>query len=142
MAEGFREIETDIDRSRERLGSNLRELERRVDAAIDWREHFCARPFVFVGAAFVGGALLGVVGKQDSRPRVRGAVGEARARSLAPGSIDAQRQAAELWNSVQGALLGVASTRIKTYLGDLIPGFEEQLREVDRQARNATSRGI
>jgi hypothetical protein len=44
MAEGFREIESEIDRSRQRLGSNVQELERRVDAAVDWREQFRARP--------------------------------------------------------------------------------------------------
>jgi len=58
MDETANEIEAHIDRTRERLGSNLRELEDKVDAATDWREQFRGRPHVFLGAAFVGGAML------------------------------------------------------------------------------------
>ena len=58
MDETPREIEEHIDRTRERLGSHLKELEHKVEAATDWREHFRARPHFFLGAAFVGGAML------------------------------------------------------------------------------------
>ena len=58
MDETAHEIEAHIDRQRERLGSNLKELEDKVDAATDWREHFRERPHLFLGAAFVGGAIL------------------------------------------------------------------------------------
>ena len=52
------QIEAHIDRTRDRLGSNLRELEGRIEAATDWREHFRERPYVFLGAALVGGVVL------------------------------------------------------------------------------------
>jgi hypothetical protein len=55
MDETANQIEAHIDQTRERLGSNLRELEDRVEAATDWREHFRERPHVFLGAAFIGG---------------------------------------------------------------------------------------
>ena len=58
MDETANEIEAHIDRTRERLGSNLRELEDKVEAVADWREQFRARPHVFLSAAFVGGAML------------------------------------------------------------------------------------
>jgi hypothetical protein len=58
MDETANEIEAHIDRTRKRLGSNLRELEDKVDAATDWREQFRGRPHVFLGAAFFGGAML------------------------------------------------------------------------------------
>ena len=58
MDETANEIEAHIDRTRERLGSNLRELEDKVDAATDWREHFRERPHLFLGAAFVGGVMV------------------------------------------------------------------------------------
>ena len=58
MDETLNEIEAHIDRTRERLGSNLRELEHKVDAATDWREYFQERPRLFLGAAVVGGAIL------------------------------------------------------------------------------------
>ena len=61
MDEAAHKIEAHIDRTRERLGSNLRELENKVDAAIDWREQFRARPHLFLGGAIAGGALLAAV---------------------------------------------------------------------------------
>ena len=59
MDQTANEIEAHIDRTRDRLGSNLRELEHRVDAATDWREHFRERPHLFLAAAFAGGVMLG-----------------------------------------------------------------------------------
>ena len=44
MAQTVDQIASQIDRTRERLGSNLKELEQKVDAATDWREHYRARP--------------------------------------------------------------------------------------------------
>ena len=58
MDEAADKIEAQIDRTRERLGSNLRELEDRIDAATDWREQFRARPHLFLGGAIASGALL------------------------------------------------------------------------------------
>ena len=58
MAETVNEIEDHIDRTRERLGSTLRELEDKVEAVTDWREQFHQRPHLFLGAAFAGGVLL------------------------------------------------------------------------------------
>ena len=51
MDETAHEIEAHIDRQRERLGSNLKELEDKIDAATDWREHFRERPHLFLGGA-------------------------------------------------------------------------------------------
>ena len=61
MDEAAHKIEAHIDRTRDRLGSNLRELENRIDAATDWREQFRARPHLFIGGAIAGGALLAAV---------------------------------------------------------------------------------
>ena len=68
MDETANQIEVQIDRTRERLGSNLRELEDKVDAVTDWREHFRERPHLFLGAAFIGGIVLA----SALRPEVRG----------------------------------------------------------------------
>lgn len=61
MDETGHETEAHIDRTRERLGSHLRELEERVEAATDWREQFRQRPGLFLGAAVAGGAILASV---------------------------------------------------------------------------------
>jgi hypothetical protein len=129
MAETPREIEAHIDRTRERLGSNLKELEHKVDAATDWREQFRARPYVFLGAAFAGGATLAIALHARST-RVPASDGRARAFSAAaPGS--AQAQVLELWDTLKGALIGVASTRLKDYIAELLPDFNEHYRQAE-----------
>jgi Protein of unknown function (DUF3618) len=134
MDETSDEIEVQIDRTRERLGSNLKELEDKVDAATDWREQFRERPQLFLGAAFVGGLVLASAFK----PKVAG-------RPLSPGVNRAgsngsvQAQAWELWNNVQGALVGVATARIKDYIGDFVPDFDEHYRRAERRAATGDS---
>ena len=133
MDETANQIEAHIDRTRERLGSNLKELEAKVEAATDWREQFRERPHLFIGAAFVGGAILaGAVGAKTLR---RG--GETRVphvRRMAPGGSSAQAQALELWDNVKAALIGVASSRIKQYIGESVPGFDDHYRRAEQRA--------
>ena len=70
MGKAAEEIATVIDQTREDLKSNLEELETRVKAAADWREHFRRHSGPMVVAAMVGGALLSaMLGKRPpSRP--------------------------------------------------------------------------
>jgi hypothetical protein len=131
MDETANEIEAHIDRTRDRLGSNLRELEDRVDAATDWREHFRERPHLFLGAAFVGGVMLGGALRRIPPTRERGDLDVRRAVG-GHGSVPAQTW--ELWNNVQGALVGVASARIREYIGALLPGFDKHYRRAEQRA--------
>ena len=48
-------------------------------------------------------------------------------RRMAPGGSSAQAQALELWDNVKAALIGVASSRIKQYIGEFVPGFDDPL---------------
>ena len=143
MDETANEIEAHIDRTRERLGSNLRELEDKIDAATDWREHFRERPHLFLGVAFVGGFVAAsALGRPSSvrdldRDDIQAGAGIRRAL----GSNSAvQAQARELWNNVQMALVGVASTRLKEYIGDMLPGFDEHYRHAEAQSIAATAK--
>ena len=131
MDETTDQIEADIDRTRERLGSNLRELEDRVEAATDWREHFRERPHVFLGAAFIGGMVLASAlrSKSAGRPMSAGAMNPA-----VDGHGSAQAQARELWNNVQGALVGVATAQIRDYISKLVPGFDDHYRRAEQRA--------
>ena len=131
MDETANEIEAQIDRTRERLGSNLRELEDKVDAATDWREHFRERPHLFLGAAFVGGIVLASALRPKSAGRARSAT---TLNSVGNGNDSVQAQALELWNNVQAALVGVASARLKEYIGDFVPGFDEHYRRAEQRA--------
>ena len=131
MDETVNEIEAQIDWTRERLGSNLRELEDRVDAATDWREHFRDRPHLFLGVAFVGGAMLAGALRRSAPTGERGSVD---VRHVVGGHGSAQAQALELWNHVQGALVGVAGARIKEFIEDLVPDFDEHYRRAEQRA--------
>ena len=128
MDEATGKIEAHIDRTRERLGSNLRELEHRLDAATDWREQFRARPHLFLGGALAGGALLAAV----LRPH--------HLRAFSRSGVDGREQALELWNNIKGALIGVAAMRITAYISELVPGFDEQFQHA-AQRRDAPRTG-
>jgi hypothetical protein len=125
------QIEAHIERTRERLGSNFRELENKVEAATDWRGHFRQRPHLFLGAAVIGGMVLASAFKSKSGGRVRAALSGA---PVVGGHGSVQGQARELWDNVQGALLGVATARITDYVADLVPGFDEHYRQAEHRA--------
>jgi len=131
MDETANQIEAQIDRTRERLGSNLRELEDKVDAATDWREHFRERPYLFLGAAFIGGVALASAVQPKSAGRAPSAAA-LNPRVNANGSV--QEQELELWDNVQAALVGLASAKIKEYIGELVPGFDEHYRRAERRS--------
>ena len=133
MAEKVHEIEAHIDRTRERLGSNLKELEQKVDAATDWREQFRARPFAVLAVACAGGVLLSTL-LRSKAPRPRRERDEGN--RLAPASrrrVDARGQAVELWDNVQDALLGMAAARVKEHIGTLLPGFDDHIRRAEQR---------
>jgi Protein of unknown function (DUF3618) len=131
MDETPREIEPHIDRTRERLGSHLKELGDKVDAATDWREHFRTRPHVFLGAAFVGGATLAIALHARS-PRPYSDDGEITPFAAQTGS--AQAQVLELWHNLKGAMIGVAAARLRDYIGELLPDFHEHYQRVEGTA--------
>jgi hypothetical protein len=129
MDETIQQIETHIDRTRDELGSHLRELEGRVSAATDWREYVRARPYTTLAAAMAGGLVLAtVLTKRGNQRRFR-APEPTQSRS----SIDARGQAMELWEEIANALMGVAATGVKTYIGGLVPGFTEEIRRAGSQ---------
>lgn len=130
MDEAAHQIEAHIDQTRERLGSNLRELEDKVDAATDWREQFRARPHLFLGGAIAGGALLAALLRSKSSRQVLDFSSEAHLGAISRNGVNAQKQALELWNNIKGALIGVAAMRITDYISELIPGFDEHYRGV------------
>ena len=130
MDETSNEIEARIDRTRERLGSNFRQLEDKFDAATDWRGHVRERPEVWLGAAFVGGMLLAGVLKARTGGRASAAVS---ATPAAAGTGAVKAQARQFLNNVQGALVGVASARIQEYLNELVPGFNDHYQRAEQR---------
>lgn len=125
------QIEARIGRTREQLGSTLSAIEEKVDAATDWRGQMRARPWLMVGAACVGGAVLGAT------MRSRGAGGQA-GLHVAPSARrllgrDAVSDVAGMWDNLTAALIGVAATRVKDYIAARISGFDEQFARVEQR---------
>lgn len=62
MDERTGEIVGQIFEERQRLGSNISELEQKFKEATDWRSHFARNPWAMLGGALAVGFLLsGVV---------------------------------------------------------------------------------
>ena len=121
------EIESDIDSTRQDLKSNLQELETRVKAATDWRGYFRKHSGTMLAAAFGGGVILSsMMGKRSAAELPRTA-----APAAAPQPSRAKHEALKGWDTITSALVGAATTKFKGVLGEVVPGFSEQLAKVD-----------
>jgi hypothetical protein len=128
------QIEAQIDRTREQLGSNLHELSRRVNAATDWQEYYRSKPYAFLGAAAVGGAVAAVALHALNTRQSRGN-GSEPARSAYSGRADSPtHQASDFWRNVQAAAVALAAARLKDYIDSLLPGFNDHYQRVERHA--------
>jgi len=56
------DLKQHIDRTRNRLDENLREIESRVRSAVDVREQYQRYPLIAAGLAFAGGLILSLIG--------------------------------------------------------------------------------
>jgi hypothetical protein len=130
MGETTGQIENYIDSKRDDLGFNLKELEGKVKAVTDWRQQFQKSPMTAVALAFGGGIVLAsMLGGRSSR-RSRSASSGA---SYLPhaGTNHQTQKALETWDNIKGALIGVAATRFRDFVGEIVPGFQEQLRTTE-----------
>ena len=130
MGETTGQIETRIETQREALQSNLQELENKVKSATDWRQYFQKYTGTMVAAAFGGGILISAItGK-------KGASSAPRAVPLSANRSDQGRQKHEVletWDTIKSALVGVAATKFKGMLGEVVPGFSEHLAQAESQ---------
>ena len=127
MADEPDEIKSHIDSTRLELGGNLHELEHRMKEVVDWRTYVSKRPFTMVATAFLAGmAASALIGRssapiQDSSMRL-------------PFRNQAFRnRAAEAWDNIANAMIGLAVNEVTTFLGDAMPGFREQYVKTQRQ---------
>jgi hypothetical protein len=127
MGETPEQIEAHIDQTRMRLGGNFRELQQRVDDALDWREQFRNRPYTLLGAAAIGGVLLAsALGRRSPRPHTAAAREPLRG-AVSRGGVTVSAQALEAWDNIKMALIGVATARVHQYLSELVPGYQNHL---------------
>jgi hypothetical protein len=139
VGENTSQIEREIRAERTELGRNLRELETKARIMTDWRTHHRNNPGLFMGLAFSGGVVLGLL----SMPR-RAATRDfetyeepfdaapvpPRRRLRVPRVVTetrdlAGRQLGQTWEHIASALLGVASAKAVELVAEMIPGFRD-----------------
>ncbi|MBV9769677.1 MAG: DUF3618 domain-containing protein [Bryobacterales bacterium] len=139
MGKTAEQIETHIERTRADLGSNIQDLEHKVKSATDWKQHFQDKPMIMLGLALGGGVLLGTMLGNGKRRR---SFPPAMENHTPHAGTDRQKHAAlETWDNIKGALIGVAATRFKEFVGEVVPGFTEQFERTQHQSTTSPSSG-
>ncbi len=151
MGEKPDQIERHIQHQRSELEDNISELEEKVKSAFDWRTQFEERPAIFLGAAFLGGAVVSALLPSTSSisSKVSSAVRRSSSSdpwtpytnretaplaeshpssSYATGSYsggDSGSKTSETWENLKNAAIGMATARISEFIEELVPGFAE-----------------
>lgn len=157
MGEKSDQIERHIEEQRNELGENISELQEKVKSAVDWRAQFQQRPMVMMGIAFGGGMLLSALIGGRSKSSSRNSFDEESwsrntDRESTPGTFasspghffDSARttersKVNETWGNIKGALLGVAATKLRGYVEELVPGFDEHYRKCEADSASSSS---
>ena len=143
MGEKSNQIERQIVAERGELGQNLNELQRRVEQATDWRFQFQKRPMLMMGVALGGGLLLAsVTGRRSSSRRPYKEGGDDVTREHRRGTELQKTKALETFDTIKGAMVGVAANTFKDLLGQLIPGFHEQFEKQRKKNARAEYRRL
>ncbi len=140
MGEKSNQIERQIALERGELGQHLDELQSKVQEATDWRTHFQKRPMLMLGVALGGGLLCASFAGRKSKSR----------RYYAPESGDGgaphrrgtelqKNKALETFDTIKGAMIGVAANTFKDFLGQVIPGFGDQFQKTAQEKRTGVA---
>ena len=121
-------IERHIQQQRGEFGDNVLELKQKVRRSVDWRAQVEERPLTMIGLAFGAGVLLSAF--LDGR----------RGYTMPRLSADAQRPSQEPapggpWEVLRGAAIGLAATKLKEVVEELLPGFQEEYRKAEAGRR-------
>jgi hypothetical protein len=111
-------------------------LEQKVKSVTDWKQHFQSNPMTMLGVAFGGGILLAtMLGGRKNRRGERGFSSPATGSESHAGTDHQKHKALETWDNIKGALIGVAATRFKDFVGEIVPGFQEQFQGAEEKAK-------
>jgi hypothetical protein len=156
------QIMSHIESQRDQLGRNLNELETRVKGATDWRVQFDKNPMLMMGVALGGGLLLGsIVGgskKSGSRSswssssrNYSGAgsnvgstsygtsashlssAGSSSSSMTSPAVREQRKKATDTLEHMKAALIGFATAKVKEFMTEALPGFNQHLDEAERR---------
>ena len=133
MGETTDQIAARIERTRANLGANLQELEGKVKSATDWRQHFQKNPMTLIAVAFGGGVVLGRMATGRKPSRLMSSKMSESSPTVQHAAPDRQtQQVLDTWDHIKGALIGVAAARFQSFIGEMVPGFQEQFDKVTR----------
>lgn len=160
MGETADQIKQQIDEQREQLGTNLQQLETKVKETVDWRTQFEQRPMAGVGLAFGAGFLLSVLmpsgdssssssSYDSSNYRVQdesygnqpsyAAASYQPTQSYKPSKPKSpeMNEISETVENIRGAVMGLAATRLRSFLAEAVPGFQDEYEQA-RTKRGAS----
>jgi hypothetical protein len=138
MGQTTNQIEAHIENKREELGANLKEFEKKVKSVTDWKHHFETNAMTMLGVAFGGGVLMASMlsgGKRRGGRRSSYNYTPPNTPEPHAGSDLQKNKALETWDNIKGALIGVAATRFKDFVGEVVPGFQEQFQKTEAKAK-------
>ena len=142
MGEKSNQIERQIQAERGQLGQNLNELQSKVQEVTDWRAQFQKRPMLMMGAAIGGGLLLAsITGRKSGSRRRYSEDRSERSYEHRRGTELQKSKALETFDTIKGAMIGVAANTFKDFLGQIIPGFQEQFQKTAQEKRSVPSSG-
>jgi hypothetical protein len=121
-------IERHIQQQRGEFGNNVLELKQKVRRSVDWRAQVDERPLTMIGLAFAGGVFLSVL--------LDGRRGYSMPRLSSDDQPPYRSQAhSETWEVLKGAALGLAATKLKDVVEELLPGFQDEYRKAEAGRR-------
>ena len=127
MDQNQSQIEREIELERRELGTNLDTLQSKVQEITDWRIQFQKRPMLMLGVALGGGALLASLTRGRRKPRRHDPDDRIDGRDEYRRGTELQKNhALDTFDTIKGALIGVAAKTFRDFLGQIVPGFTEQ----------------
>ncbi|HVT39299.1 MAG TPA: hypothetical protein VHE78_09660 [Gemmatimonadaceae bacterium] len=141
MTSEAEELERQIVAEKDALGENIETLIHQAKELADWRTYVRKAPLPAVGISFgtsvLIGALTGRRRRRFARHESRGtrALERARQQPLRDESGPVAPSAAhDAWEIFKGAVVGLATERVASYVSELLPEFSKHLEE-QRRAR-------
>jgi Protein of unknown function (DUF3618) len=139
MAEEPNQIKRHIDATRDELGENVQELGRRVKKATDWHTHFDKSPMTMLALAFAGGVVAStLVGRQGTSRNGHHPLSQAGDGQPHRGVEYRKSEAADMFDTVKGAVIGWAANQFKMLLNELLPGFRQAYERTESEKRSHT----
>ena len=130
MGEKAERIERHIEQQRSEVRDNMLELKHKVRRSVDWHAQVDERPLAMVGLAFGAGFLVSAfLSARTARPDFSRMSSDDHRPSPTPsygGTLEI----------LKGAVIGLASAKLKEFVEELLPGFQEEYRKAEAGRRS------